>query len=124
MPSVMKTLLLNPPSFKNFDGGASSRWPATREIGSDVVSKAAIIVDSYEAALKEPGDIVIPIAEGVIQPSSIYASIDELVSGSKPSPETDRPMTLFKSVGMALEDLVAADLAYKKAIELGVGREI
>ena len=34
MPSVMKTLLLNPPSFKNFDGGASSRWPATREIES------------------------------------------------------------------------------------------
>lgn len=98
--------------------------PTTREIGSDVVAIATIVVDSYEAALKEPGDIVIPINEGVIQRESIYASIDELVSGTKPSPGVDNKLTLFKSVGMALEDLVAAHLAYKKAIELGLGTEV
>ncbi len=98
--------------------------PTTREIGSDVVAKAAIVVDSYEAALKEPGDIVIPINEGVIRPESIYASIDELVSGAKPAPDVENKLTLFKSVGMALEDLVAAHLAYRNAIDMGLGTEV
>ena len=98
--------------------------PTTREIGSDVVRKASIVVDSYEAAFKEAGDIVIAIAEGAIQRESVYASIDELVSGAKPAPDADNQITLFKSVGMALEDLVAADYAYKKALELGIGTNV
>ena len=95
--------------------------PDTREIGSDVVAKAAVVVDSYEAGLKEAGDILIPIAEGAIQRESIYASVDELVSGAKPADLFDNQLTLFKSVGIAIEDLVAAHLAYNKAVELGIG---
>jgi ornithine cyclodeaminase/alanine dehydrogenase-like protein (mu-crystallin family) len=94
--------------------------PHTREIGSDVVSKATIIVDTYEGALNEAGEIVIALKEGAISRSSVYGTIDELVSGSKPSPE-DTGITLFKSLGMALEDLVAADLAYRRAREKGIG---
>jgi ornithine cyclodeaminase/alanine dehydrogenase-like protein (mu-crystallin family) len=95
--------------------------PDTREIGSDVVAKATVVVDSYEAALKEAGEILIPIAEGAIQRENIYASIDELVSGAKPADLFDNQLTLFKSVGIAIEDLVAAQLAYDKAVELGIG---
>jgi ornithine cyclodeaminase/alanine dehydrogenase-like protein (mu-crystallin family) len=98
--------------------------PAAREIGSDVVAKALLVVDSRDAALREPGDIVIPLQEGAIQPDSIYASIDELVSGAKAIPDADDQITLFKSVGMAMEDLVAADLAYKNAREKGLGQEV
>ena len=98
--------------------------PTMREIGSAVVAKAVIVVDSYEAALKEPGDIVIPIQEGAIQRESIYASIDELVSGTKPAPDAENQLTLFKSVGMAMEDLVAASLAYRNAKTKGLGTEI
>jgi ornithine cyclodeaminase/alanine dehydrogenase-like protein (mu-crystallin family) len=98
--------------------------PAAREVGSDVVANAILVVDSHEAALREPGDIVIPLQEGTIQPSSIYASIDELVSGTRPAPEADDRVTLFKSVGMAMEDLVAAHLAYKNAKEKGLGQEV
>lgn len=98
--------------------------PSGREIGSDVAANATIVVDSYEAALKEPGDIVIPLHEGAIQRETIYASIDELVSGAKPAPEGENQITLFKSVGMAMEDLVAADLAYRNAKEKGIGTEI
>jgi ornithine cyclodeaminase/alanine dehydrogenase-like protein (mu-crystallin family) len=94
--------------------------PHTREIGSDVVAKATIIVDTYEGALNEAGEIVIALKEGAISRGSVYGTIDELVSGSKPSPE-DTGITLFKSLGMALEDLVAADLAYRRAREKGIG---
>jgi ornithine cyclodeaminase/alanine dehydrogenase-like protein (mu-crystallin family) len=98
--------------------------PDTREIGSDVMVDAVIVVDSYEGALNEAGDILIPLSDGAIQRESIYASIAELVSEGKPLPEADNLRTVFKSVGLALEDLVAADLAYKKAIELHLGTEI
>ena len=104
--------------------GVGSYRPTAREVGSDVVAKAAIVVDSYEAALKEAGDIVIPLNEGIIQRENLYASIDELVSGAKPAPGSDDQLTFFKSVGMALEDLVAANLAYTKAIELGLGTNV
>ena len=98
--------------------------PHTREIGSDVMSKAVIVVDSYEGALKEAGEIVIPLNEGAIQRENVYAAIDELVSGAKPAPDADNRVTVFKSVGMAMEDLVAADLAYKNAKAKGLGTEI
>lgn len=98
--------------------------PTDREIASGVVAKATIIVDSYESALKEPGDIVIAIEEGVIRRESIYASLDELAAGIKPAPEAENGITLFKSSGMAMEDLVAADLAYRNAKEKGLGAEV
>jgi len=98
--------------------------PNTREIGSDVVAHSTVIVDTYEGALSEAGEFVIPIREGAIQPDHLYASIAELVSGVKAAPENDNQTTLFKSLGMALEDLVAADLAYRKAVEKGIGREV
>jgi ornithine cyclodeaminase/alanine dehydrogenase-like protein (mu-crystallin family) len=98
--------------------------PNTREIGSDVMARAIIVVDSYESAFNEAGEIIIPLSEAVIQRDSVYASIDELVSGAKPAPEIDNRITVFKAVGMALEDLVAADLAYRNAREKGLGTEV
>ena len=98
--------------------------PNTREIGSDVMAAATIIVDSYESAFNEAGDIMIPLKEGVIQRSSVYASIDELVSEARPAPDAGNRITVFKAVGMALEDLVAADLAYRNAKERGLGTEV
>jgi ornithine cyclodeaminase/alanine dehydrogenase-like protein (mu-crystallin family) len=88
--------------------------PDMREVGPDVMADALIVVDSYESAVNE----------GALQRDTIYASIAELVSGSKALPDTDNRTTVFKSVGIALEDLVAADLAYRKAIELGIGSNI
>ena len=98
--------------------------PNTREIGSDVVAGSLLVVDSYEGALAEAGELVIPINEGTITRDHIYASLDELVAGKKEVPDTKDRVTLFKSLGMAMEDLVAADLAYRRAKEQGVGTEI
>ncbi len=98
--------------------------PHTREIGSDVVANSTIIVDTYEGAFSEAGDIVLAINEGAITRNSVHATIAELVSGAKPTPDDAGKTTLFKSLGMALEDLVAADLAYRKAVEKGIGKEV
>ncbi len=98
--------------------------PHTREIGSDVVAGSVLVVDSYEGALTEAGELVIPIREGTITCDHIYASLDELVAGKKAVPDTKDRVTLFKSLGMAMEDLVAADLAYRRAKKQGVGTEI
>ena len=104
--------------------GMGSYRPNTRELGTDVIKNSTVIVDTYEGALNEAGDIVIPIKEGAITREHLYASIAELVSGSKPAPDDERKTTVFKSLGMALEDLVAADLAYCKAVEKGIGKEV
>jgi ornithine cyclodeaminase/alanine dehydrogenase-like protein (mu-crystallin family) len=98
--------------------------PTTREIGPDVVKASTVIVDTYEGALNEAGEFVMAIRDGVITKDHIYADIAEIVSGAKPAPDDDSKTTLFKSLGMALEDLVAADLAYRKAVEKGIGREV
>ena len=98
--------------------------PTTREIGSDVMAEAIIVVDSYEGAFHEAGELVLALSEGVIGRHNVYASIDELVSGGKPAPDADNRITVFKSVGMALEDLVAANLAYRRAIERGIGTNV
>lgn len=98
--------------------------PNTREIGSDVVAKSLLVVDSYEGALAEAGELVMAIEEGVITENHIFASLDEIISGKKQVPDTKNHVTLFKSLGMAMEDLVAADIAYRRAVEQGVGIEL
>ena len=98
--------------------------PHTREIGSDVVAASLLVVDSYEGALSEAGELVIPIEEGVITKEHIFASLDEVISGNKKLPDTSQQVTLFKSLGMAMEDLVAADQAYQRAKAQGIGKEI
>jgi alanine dehydrogenase len=103
--------------------GMGSYRPHTRELGTDVIKNSVVIVDSYDGALNEAGDIVIPIKEGAITREHLHATIDELLSGKKPLPDESRT-TVFKSLGMALEDLVAADLVYRTAIEKGVGKEV
>ncbi len=103
--------------------GMGSYRPTTRELGTDVIKNSTVIVDTYEGALNEAGDIVIPLQEGAITKDHLYATIAELVSEAKAIPD-DGKTTVFKSLGMALEDLVAADLAYRKAVEKGVGKEV
>jgi ornithine cyclodeaminase/alanine dehydrogenase len=80
-------------------------------------------VDSREAALAEAGDVVIPLKANVINESHIYAEIGEIIAGKKRGRIGDGEVTLFKSVGLGVQDAAAACLAYKKAREAGVGFE-
>jgi ornithine cyclodeaminase/alanine dehydrogenase-like protein (mu-crystallin family) len=104
--------------------GMGSYRPTTREIAGDVMANSTIVVDSYEGAFNEAGDIVLAINDGSITRENVYASVAEIVAETKTIPGDLRKTTVFKSLGMAMEDLVAAELAYRKAREKGVGTEV
>lgn len=82
--------------------------PTMRESDDEVMRKAAIFVDTYEGALSECGDLFIPLQKGIIQAEDIQAELSELCKGKHPGRQSEESITVFKSVGYALEDLVAA----------------
>ena len=84
--------------------------PDMREIDSGAVAEARVVVETREAALAEAGDLLIPMGEGIIDASHIVADLAEVVRGAKVR-RTEEEVTLFKSVGVAFEDLVLARAA-------------
>jgi len=82
----------------------------TREVDTHTVQRSRVVVDTYGAALSEVGELLIPLQEGAITRDHIAADLHELVSGTKQGRRGPEEITLFKSVGCALEDLVAAEL--------------
>jgi ornithine cyclodeaminase/alanine dehydrogenase len=98
--------------------------PDVREVDEVVIKKAKIVVDQKSAALEEAGDIIIPLRVGIIAEKDIYAELGELAAGLKPGRTSDFEITLFKSVGLGIQDCAAAWLAYTRAREKGVGVEI
>ncbi|SKA12724.1 ornithine cyclodeaminase [Enhydrobacter aerosaccus] len=91
--------------------------PDSRESDDRAVQRARIYVDTRTGALKEAGDLVMPIASGVIRPDAVQADLFQLVRGEQTGrlPGDRTSITLFKSVGAALEDLAAAELAFGTA---------
>ena len=98
---------LSPGAHINAVGATRPNW---RELDDEALRQARIYVDSREAAMKESGDI---IAAG-----HVFAEIGEVVSGAKSGRESDEEITLFKSVGVAVEDIAAADLVYRKKLRV------
>ena len=84
--------------------------PETREVDDETVRRARVVVDTYEGALAEAGDLLIPFKKGVADASCVIADLHEIVSGKKAGRTSAADITLFKSVGCALEDLVTARL--------------
>ncbi|HJR98319.1 MAG TPA: ornithine cyclodeaminase family protein [Actinomycetota bacterium] len=81
--------------------------PGTREVDTETVRRAKVVVETREAALEEAGDLLIPIAEGAIDPGHISADLQEVVQGNRVR-EGRGDVTLFESVGLAFEDLAVA----------------
>lgn len=84
--------------------------PDMREADDGVIRKARIFVDQYAGALKECGELLIPLNEKIIERSDVLAELSELCSSKKTGRETKTEITLFKSVGHAMEDLIAAQI--------------
>lgn len=97
--------------------------PTQREMDPALVARARLFVDSRAAALVESGDVVLGIQEGRFSADHIVAEIGELVNGAT-GRQTDTEITIFKSLGMAVEDVTAADLAYRRALERGIGQRL
>ena len=96
--------------------------PTHREMDTALVARARLFVDSRTGALAEAGDVVLPIAEGAFDQSHIAGELGEVASGAVSGRTSPTEITVFKSLGMAVEDIAAAHLAYVKAAERGLGR--
>jgi ornithine cyclodeaminase/alanine dehydrogenase-like protein (mu-crystallin family) len=99
--------LLRPGTHLNLIG---SFQPHTREVNSITVQQSRIFVDTYEACMAEAGDLLIPMKEGAVTRDHIAGDLHGLVANKKLGRTASDQITLFKSVGCALEDLVAAEL--------------
>ena len=86
--------------------------PLMREADDDVIRSAEIYVDMVSSAVREAGDIVNPIERGIISRSAIRGDLFDLCTGRAPKRSSENDITVFKSVGLALEDLAAASLAW------------
>ena len=82
--------------------------PDMREVDDDAVQRACVVVDTYAGALAEAGDLTQPLQRGVITPEHIVAELAQLLRGEREGRRSHDQITLFKSVGTALEDLAAA----------------
>lgn len=104
--------------------GIGSHSPTTRELGTETVRRAKLVVDQTAACLAEAGDIILPIKEGAITEAHIHAQLGEVVMRAKPGRTDDSEITIFKSVGLAIQDVAAATLAYRRALDLGIGQTL
>jgi len=98
--------------------------PPAREVPAETVCRARVVVDQRAAALEEAGDLVVPIREGRITEAHIAAEVGEIVAGRATGRQTDEQVTLFKSVGVAVEDVSAASAALAGAERLGLGTDV
>jgi ornithine cyclodeaminase len=99
--------------------GSSQR--KARELDSDAVAAARLYVDRREATLAESGDFLVPKSEGRFGDEHIVGEVGEVLEGKAPGRGSASEITLFKSLGIAIEDLVSAEYVARRAAELGVG---
>ena len=101
---------------------------AGREVDEDTVAAARVVVESRAAALAPPpggsNDLLWPIRDGRITAAHVHAELGELVAGARPGRADERQITLYKSVGVAVEDAAATALVLRRARERGVGLRV
>ena len=98
-----------------------SSIPTTRELDTETMAAAALFVDRRESTVHEAGDFLFPQREGAIGPEHIRAEIGELVLGTAVGRRSPDEITVFKSLGLAVEDLAAAEYVLKRAEEENAG---
>jgi ornithine cyclodeaminase len=102
--------------------GSSTR--DARELDTEAVARARLFVDARESALNEAGDLLIPMSEGRLTAAHIQAELGEVLIGRDPGRASTEEITLFKSLGLGIEDVVAAHHVMAEARRLGAGREV
>jgi hypothetical protein len=98
--------------------------PFARELDTEAVVKSRLFVDRRESTVNEAGDFLIPKKEGAISDDHIQGEIGEILMGKVRGRKSAEEITLFKSLGLAVEDLASANHIYKKAIEKGMGTQV
>ncbi len=118
---VLQGAWLSPGAHINAVGASTA---TTREVDSAAMAMAALFVDRRESALSESGDFLIPLQEGAIGEDHIRAELGEILLGQAPGRRDDDEITLFNSLGLAVEDLAAAQLIWREAQRQGLGTSV
>ncbi|HVB21020.1 MAG TPA: hypothetical protein VNG51_03630 [Ktedonobacteraceae bacterium] len=98
--------------------------PTMCEVDAETLAHARIVVDQREAALSEAGDLLQPLAKGLIVGPATWVELSDVVTGRYPVRQHENDVTVFKSVGIAIQDVAVASMAYAKALKLGIGVDI
>ena len=112
MEPIVRGALLRPGAHVDLVGGFT---PQMREGDDELIARSEVFVDTYAGALAEAGDLVQPLANGVLTRERVRAELAELITGAHPGRRSAQEITLFKSVGTALEDLCAACLVLERS---------
>ena len=115
---IVRREWISPGAHLNLVG--SSR-PNGREVDSETMAAASLFVDRRESTINEAGDYIFAAGDGVIGPDHIRAELGEVLKGEKPGRTSPQEITCFKSLGLAIEDLFAAEYLYRKAGESRAG---
>jgi ornithine cyclodeaminase len=104
--------------------GVGSFTPAMQEVPAATVARALLVVDQVEPALEEAGDLIIPLRDGVISRDHIGRELGQLVGGEAEGRTSTEQITLFKSVGNAVQDMAVARFAFLEAQRAGAGQAV
>jgi ornithine cyclodeaminase/alanine dehydrogenase-like protein (mu-crystallin family) len=99
-------------------------FPTTRELDAATVAASTLFVDRRESAENEAGDYLLALAEGAIGPAHIEAELGEVLIGAHPGRTSPEELTVFESLGLAIEDLAAAEYVVERARAAGRGTEL
>lgn len=98
--------------------------PLARELDTMAIVRSRLFVDKRESTLKEAGDFLIPKSEGVIGDEHIAGELGEILLGKVEARKSEEEITLFKSLGLAIEDLASAEHIYRKALKKNMGTSV
>lgn len=101
-----------------------THWIGFREIDTEAVTRARVVVDSRDANQAECGDLMIPVAEGAIGIDHFADELGQLVNGDRPGRTSPDEITMYQSVGVAIQDVATAGLLVRLARAQGVGTEV
>ena len=118
---IVRREWISPGAHLNVVGSSHSK---AREVDTATMTASSLFVDRRESTINEAGDYLFPAREGAIGPDHIRAEVGEVLTGERPGRTSPDEITLFKSLGLAIEDLAAAEYLYRKARELNAGTSI
>ena len=101
-----------------------SYTPEMQEVPAETLQRAKIYVDSRSASLEEAGDLIQPMQKGLFDETHICGELGELILGRAPGRQSSEEITYFKSVGVAVQDAMAAQVALSNARKMGIGKEV
>ena len=104
--------------------GVGANSPGKKELAPSVYARGHVVVDYKEQVLMEAGDLMAAIESGEFSEADIAGELGEVIAGTKPGRNSDDAITVFKSVGVAYQDIATAAYVYRKAVDRGMGEEI